>query len=76
MNIVEHVSLLYFGAFWGYMLRSDIPGSSGSTLSNFWGTTGLIWIDLHTGSISLQSHQQEGQEIEQKYVAVGNGELG
>ena len=30
MNIVEHVSLLYVGACFGY-----IPGSSGNTMSNF-----------------------------------------
>jgi len=29
MNIVEHVSLLYFGVSFEYMLRSDIAGSSG-----------------------------------------------
>jgi len=35
MNIVEHVSLLYVGASFGYMPRSGIGGSSGSTMSNF-----------------------------------------
>jgi hypothetical protein len=35
MNIVEHVSLLYVGASFGYMPRSDIDGSSGNTMSNF-----------------------------------------
>jgi hypothetical protein len=34
MNIVEHVSLLYVGASFGYMLRSGLAGSSGSTMSN------------------------------------------
>jgi hypothetical protein len=28
INIVEHVSLLYVGASFGYMPRSDIDGSS------------------------------------------------
>jgi hypothetical protein len=35
MNIVEHVSLLHVGTSSGYMPRSDIAGSSGSTMSNF-----------------------------------------
>jgi hypothetical protein len=35
MNIVEHVSLLHVGASLGYMPRSGIAGSSGSTMSNF-----------------------------------------
>ena len=35
MNIVEHVSLLDLGATLGYMPRSGIAGSSGSTMSNF-----------------------------------------
>jgi len=34
MNIVEHVFLLYVAASFGYMLRSDIAGSS-VELSNF-----------------------------------------
>jgi hypothetical protein len=34
MNIVEHVSLLYVGTFFGYMPRSGIDGSSGNTMSN------------------------------------------
>ena len=33
MNMIEHVSLLYVGAFFGY--RSGIAGSSGRTISNF-----------------------------------------
>jgi hypothetical protein len=32
MNIVEHVSLLQVGASSGYMPRSGIAGSSGSTM--------------------------------------------
>jgi hypothetical protein len=35
MNIVEQVSLLQVGTSSGYMLRRDIAGSSGSTMSNF-----------------------------------------
>jgi len=35
MNIVEHVSLLYVGASFGYMPGSGIAGSSGSAMSNF-----------------------------------------
>jgi hypothetical protein len=35
MNIVEHVSLLYVGEYFEYMPRSDIAGSSGSTMFNF-----------------------------------------
>jgi hypothetical protein len=35
LNIVEHVSLLHVGASSGYMPRSSIAGSSGSTMSNF-----------------------------------------
>jgi len=40
MNIVEHVSLLYVGAPYGYMPKSGIAGSSGSTMSNF---LGEVW---------------------------------
>jgi hypothetical protein len=32
MNIAEHVSLLYVGAFFGYMPRNDIAGSSGNSI--------------------------------------------
>ena len=35
MNIVEHVSLLYIGTYFGYMPRSGIAGSSDNTMSNF-----------------------------------------
>jgi hypothetical protein len=55
MNIVEHVSLLYVGASFGYILRSGIAGSSDSIMSNF-------LRDCHTNfqsdCTSLQSHQQ------------------
>jgi hypothetical protein len=35
MNIVEHEFLLHVGASSGYILRSDIAGSSGSIMSTF-----------------------------------------
>jgi hypothetical protein len=35
MNIVEHVSLLYIGASFGYMPRIGIAVSSGRTIFNF-----------------------------------------
>ena len=35
MSIVEHVSLLYVEASFGYMPRSCIAGSSGRTIFNF-----------------------------------------
>jgi hypothetical protein len=35
MNIVEHLSLCYGEASFGYMPRSGITGSSGITISNF-----------------------------------------
>jgi hypothetical protein len=37
INIVEHVSLLQVGSSSGYMPRSGIAGSSGSTMSNILG---------------------------------------
>jgi hypothetical protein len=55
MKIVEHVSLLHVGASPGYMPRSGIAGSSGSTLSNFLRN---CQTDFQSGCTSLQSHQQ------------------
>jgi hypothetical protein len=55
MNIVDHVSLLYVGASFGYMPRSGITGSSGSIMSNF---VRKCQTDFWSGCISLQTHQQ------------------
>jgi hypothetical protein len=55
MNIVEHVSLLHVGASSGYMCRSGIAGSSGSTMSNFLRNH---QIDFQSCCTSLQSHHQ------------------
>ena len=55
MNIVEHMSLLHIGASSGYMPRSGIDRSSGSTVSNF---LRKCQNDFHSGCTSLQSHQQ------------------
>ena len=35
MNIVEHVSLLYVGEPFGYMLRSGVAGFADNNLPNF-----------------------------------------
>jgi len=55
MNIVEHVSLLFVGASFGYMPRRGIAGSSGITMYNFLRN---LQTDFQSGCTSLQSHQQ------------------
>jgi len=55
MNIVEHVSLLYVGASFGYMPKRGIALSSGSAMSNFLRN---LQTDSQSGCTSLQSHQQ------------------
>jgi hypothetical protein len=55
MNIGEHVSLKHVGAYFGYMPRSGISGSSGSIMSNFLRN---CQTDFQRGFTSLQSHQQ------------------
>jgi hypothetical protein len=54
MNIVEHVSLLYVGTYFGYMSRTGIAESSCSTMFNFLGN---IKTDFQSGCTGLQSHQ-------------------
>jgi hypothetical protein len=55
MNIVEHVPLWHGGAFFGYIPKSDIAGSSGRSISNFLRN---LQINIQSGCTSLQSHQQ------------------
>jgi hypothetical protein len=54
-NIVEHVPLLHVGASSGYMPRSGITGSSGSTKYNFLRNHQT---DFQSDCTSYQSHQQ------------------
>jgi hypothetical protein len=49
------MSLWYGGALFGYMLRSNISGSSDTTISNFLRNHHT---DFQCGCTSLQSHQQ------------------
>ena len=56
MNIMEHVSLLYVGASFGYMPRSGRAGSSGSTMLNFLRNRQT---DFQSGRTSLQSPAME-----------------
>jgi hypothetical protein len=56
MNTVEHVSLWYGGASFGYMHSSLIAGSSGRTISNFLRNHKITF---QGGYIGLQYHQQQ-----------------
>jgi hypothetical protein len=55
MNIVEHVSLLHVGASSGYMPRSGIAGSSGSTMPNILRNGQSVF---QSGYTILQFHHQ------------------
>ena len=55
INVVEHVSLLDVGGSFGYMPKSGINGSSGSTMSSFLRSRQT---DFQSSCISLQSHQE------------------
>jgi hypothetical protein len=55
MNTVENVSLLHVGASFGYMPRSGIAGSSGSTMFSFLTNHQT---DIQSGFTSLQTYQQ------------------
>jgi hypothetical protein len=54
-SIVEHVLLWHGGASFGYIFKSRIAGSSGSSISNFLRN---LQIDFQSGCTSLQSYQQ------------------
>ena len=54
VNIVEHVSLLHVGVPSGYMPRSGIAGSLGSTMSNFLRDHQT---DFQSGCTGLQFHK-------------------
>jgi hypothetical protein len=55
MSIVEYVSLLYVGGYFGYMFRSVIAQSSGNIISIFLRNHET---DFQSGCISLQNYQQ------------------
>jgi len=55
MNILMHVSLSYVGPSFGYIPRSGIAWSSGSTMSNFLRRSQSYFQSVYT---SLQSHKQ------------------
>lgn len=54
MNIVEHVSVCYNGASFGYMPRISVAATSGRTISKF---LQKCHIDFQVDSVSLKSHQ-------------------
>jgi hypothetical protein len=53
INTMEHVSLLYVGASYGYMPRGYIARYSGRTISNFLKN---CQIDFQSGFTSLYFH--------------------
>ena len=55
MYIVEHVSLWYGGASFGYMPRRALAESLGRAISSFMTN---CHIDFQSGCTSVQSHQQ------------------
>ncbi|EDL11227.1 mCG133245, isoform CRA_a [Mus musculus] len=55
MNIVEHMSLLYVGASFGYMPSKGIALSSGRSISNFLRN---LQLDFQSAYTSSQSHQE------------------
>ena len=55
MNIVEHMSLWYDWASFGYIPKSDISGSWGRLFPNFLRN---YHTDIQRGCTSLHSHQQ------------------
>ena len=56
MSIVEHLSLLYVGASFGYMPRNAIAGSSGSTMSMYFLSNSLT-------SIFMESACKTNQQV-------------
>ena len=55
MDIMEHVSLWYCGAFWGYMSKSGKAGCSYRSISIYLRN---LQIDFQSDCMSLQSYQQ------------------
>ena len=55
MNMIEHISLWYGGAYFGYMPKRGIAESSGRQISNFLRN---LQIDSQNGGPRVQFHQQ------------------